>query len=163
MRQRFADSLNRRFGTNYTADEFFVTGGAAPSLCGVFRGLSCPGDEYILFAPYFPEYRVFCEAAGGVLVGVPCTEPDFQIDLAALRAAITEKTVVISARGSAITRVTDKFKVGDTVTLTPNVIADMMTSTQKKEWAGVTEAMAGFFTLMQKGNATACAQLHPLL
>ena len=70
------------------------------------------------------------------------------------RPAITEKTVVISARGSAVNRVTDKFKVGDTVTMTPNVISDMMTSSQKAEWAGVTEAMAGFFTLMQKGNPT---------
>ena len=70
------------------------------------------------------------------------------------RPAITDQTVVISARGNAITRVTDKFKVGDTVTVTPNVVGDMMTSTQKADWAGVTEAMAGFFTLMQKGNAT---------
>ena len=70
------------------------------------------------------------------------------------RPAITDKTVVISARGSAVNRVTDKFKVGDTVTMTPNVISDMMTSSQKADWAGVTEAMAGFFTLVQKGNAT---------
>ncbi len=70
------------------------------------------------------------------------------------RPAITEKTVVISARGTSINRVTDKFKVGDTVTMTPNVINDMMTSSQKSEWANVTEAMAGFFTLVQKGNPT---------
>ena len=72
----------------------------------------------------------------------------------ATRPAITDKTVVISARGSAVNRVTDKFKVGDTVSVTPNVVGDMMTSTQKSEWANVTEAMAGFFTLMQKGSAT---------
>ena len=72
----------------------------------------------------------------------------------ATRPAITEKTVIISARGNAINRVTDKFKVGDTVTLTPNVINDMMTSNQKTQWADVTEAMAGFFTLVQKGNPT---------
>ncbi len=72
----------------------------------------------------------------------------------ATRPAITEKTVVISARGTAVNRVTDKFKVGDSVTVTPNVTADSMTSTQKADWAGVTEAMAGFFTLVQKGNPT---------
>ena len=70
------------------------------------------------------------------------------------RPAITANTIVISARGTSINRVTDKFKVGDTVTLTPNVISDAMTSTQKNEWSNVKEAIAGFFTLMQKGSLT---------
>ena len=64
-RQRIADSLNRRFGEHYTADELYLTVGAAASLCCVFNGLTCPGDEYILFAPYFPEYQVFIEGARG--------------------------------------------------------------------------------------------------
>ena len=72
----------------------------------------------------------------------------------ATRPAINEKTVVISARGTSLSKVTDKFKVGDSVSITPNVIADTMTSSQKSEWAGVKEAMAGFFTLMQKGSLT---------
>jgi len=92
VRQRFADSLNRRFGTDYTADEFFVTGGAAPSLCGVFRGLSCPGDEYILFAPYFPEYKVFVESNGGKVVVVPPEIEHFQIDFEAFERAVTPNT-----------------------------------------------------------------------
>ncbi len=70
------------------------------------------------------------------------------------RPAITDKTVVISARGSSISRVTDKFKVGQTVTVTPNVTSDTMTSSQKSDWVNVKEAMAGFFTLMQKGSLT---------
>ena len=48
-RQRIADSLNRRFGEQYTADELYLTVGAAASLCCVLGGLTCPGDEYILF------------------------------------------------------------------------------------------------------------------
>ena len=95
VRQRFADSLNRRFGTAYTADEFFVTGGAAPSLCGVFRGLSCPGDEYILFAPYFPEYKVFVESNGGKTVIIPPEIEGFQIDFDALEQAITPNTKAV--------------------------------------------------------------------
>ena len=95
VRQRFADSLNRRFGTAYTAEEFFVTGGAAPSLCGVFRGLSCPGDEYILFAPYFPEYKVFVESNGGKTVIIPPEIEGFQIDFDALEQAITPNTKAV--------------------------------------------------------------------
>ena len=70
-RQRFANSLNRRFGTCYTADQFYITVGAAASLCCVFNGLTCPGDEFVVFAPYFPEYKVFIEGAGAKMVLIP--------------------------------------------------------------------------------------------
>ena len=91
-RQRFADSLNRRFGGDYTADNFYITVGAAASLCCVFNGLSCPGDEFIVFAPYFPEYKVFIEGAGAKMVLIPPEIEHFQIDFAAFEAAITSHT-----------------------------------------------------------------------
>lgn len=92
VRQRFADSLNRRYGCSYTADDFYVTVGAAAALCCVFRGLSCPGDEYILFAPYFPEYKVFVESNGGKVVVIPPEIEHFQIDFPAFESAITPNT-----------------------------------------------------------------------
>ena len=76
-RQRFADSLNRRFGTCYTADQFYITVGAAASLCCVFNGLTCPGDEFVVFAPYFPEIdfdafeAAISEHTKGVVVNSP--------------------------------------------------------------------------------------------
>ena len=91
-RQRLADSLNRRFGANYTADRFYITVGAAASLCCVFNGLTCPGDEFIVFAPYFPEYKVFIEGAGASMVLIPPDEPDFQIPFDRFEAAITPNT-----------------------------------------------------------------------
>ena len=91
-RQRFADSLNRRFGGDYTADQFYLTVGAAASLCCVFNGLTCPGDEFIVFAPYFPEYKVFIEGAGAKMVLIPPEIEHFQIDFAAFEAAITPNT-----------------------------------------------------------------------
>jgi len=91
-RQRFADSLNRRFGTSYTADQFYITVGAAASLCCVLRALSCPGDEFVVLAPYFPEYKVFIESAGARMVTVPPEVEQFQIDFAALEAALTPAT-----------------------------------------------------------------------
>lgn len=92
VRQRFADSLNRRYGTDYTGDEFYVTVGAAAALCCVFGALSCPGDEYVTIAPYFPEYKVFVEGAGARLVVVPAEMETFQIDFAALEERINEHT-----------------------------------------------------------------------
>ena len=91
-RQRFADSLNRRFGTDYNANHFYITVGAAASLCCVFNGLTCPGDEFIVFAPYFPEYKVFIEGAGAKMVMIPPEVEQFQIDFTAFEAAITPNT-----------------------------------------------------------------------
>ena len=91
-RQRFADSLNRRFGTCYTADQFYITVGAAASLCCVFNGLACPEDEFIVFAPYFPEYQVFIEGAGARMVLIPPEIEGFQIDFAAFEAAVGPHT-----------------------------------------------------------------------
>lgn len=91
-RGALADDLNRRFGTNYTADNFYLTAGAAGALCCALSALSCPGDTFITFAPYFPEYKVFVESAGAELVTVPAAIEDFQIDFAAFDQALTPNT-----------------------------------------------------------------------
>ena len=91
-RTRFADSLNRRFGTAYTGDDLYLTVGAAAALCCVFGALTCPGDEFIALAPYFPEYRVFVEGAGARLKVVPPETEHFQIDFDALESLIDEHT-----------------------------------------------------------------------
>ena len=70
--------MNRRFGEQYTADELYLTVGAAASLCCVLGGLTCPGDEYILFAPYFPEYRVFIEGVKGKIKVIPRSRSTFK-------------------------------------------------------------------------------------
>ena len=98
-RERIADSLNRRFGQQYTVEELYLTAGAAASLSCVFGGLTCPGDEYILFAPYFPEYQVFIEGAKGKIKVIPPETEHFQIDFSAFEQAVTCRTkgVVINS------------------------------------------------------------------
>lgn len=91
-RQALAEDLNRRFGTNYTADNFYLTAGAAGALCCALSALSCPGDTFIAFAPYFPEYKVFVESAGAELVTVPADIEDFQIDFTAFAQALSPST-----------------------------------------------------------------------
>lgn len=94
VRQRLADSMNRRFGTNYTPAELYITSGAATSLCCTFRALTLPEqeNEFIVFAPFFPEYRVFIESAGAKMVVIPPDEPDYQLQLDAFEAALTPNT-----------------------------------------------------------------------
>lgn len=91
-RERFAQSLNRRFAADYTADDFYITVGAAASLCCVFNGLTCPGDEFIVFAPYFPEYKVFIEGGGAKMVLIPPETEGFQIDFDAFEKALSPNT-----------------------------------------------------------------------
>lgn len=92
VRSQLAESLNRRFGMDLTGDNLYLTVGAAAALCCCFHGLTCPGDEYVVFAPYFPEYKVFIEGAGGKMVLVPADVEGFQIKFDALEAALTPHT-----------------------------------------------------------------------
>lgn len=94
-RAAIAENLNKRFGTHYTADNLYLTMGAAACLSACFTALIKPGDEIIVIAPYFPEYRIWIEFAGGVCVEVPAREDNFQIDLDALEQAIAEKTKAV--------------------------------------------------------------------
>lgn len=92
VRQTLADKLSARFGGRYTPGELYLTVGAAAALCCVFHGLCCPGDEFLVPAPYFPEYRVFIEGAGGVFRPIAPLKPSLQLDLEALERAITPNT-----------------------------------------------------------------------
>ena len=92
VRQTLADSVNRRFGTHYTADNFSMPVGAAASLSISIKALTNPGDEFITFAPFFPEYEVWVATAGAELAVVPADTKNFQIDFDALEKLIGPKT-----------------------------------------------------------------------
>ncbi len=91
-RQTIAEDLNRRYGTSYTKNELYMTVGAAAALCCCFHGLTCPGDEFIVSAPYFPEYKVFIEGAGAAMKLIQPHQDSFQLDIDALAAAIGPHT-----------------------------------------------------------------------
>ena len=95
VKDAIAENLNERFGMAYTGNHIFPTTGAAGALSHAMRAVTKPGDEIIVIAPYFPEYCIWIEFAGGVCVEVPAREDNFQIDLDALEQAITEKTKAV--------------------------------------------------------------------
>lgn len=94
-RRAVAESLNRRFGTSYGMGDVFMTVGAAASVSMCLHALANPGEEVIVIAPYFPEYAVWIEKAGAVCVEVLADQTTFQIDPAAVAAAITPRTAAI--------------------------------------------------------------------
>ena len=95
VRRAIADHLNEAYGANASPDLMYLTVGAAAALTISLNAVLLEGEEVIVFAPFFPEYRVFVEKAGGKLVFVPCRESDFQIDLEAFEKAITPKTKAV--------------------------------------------------------------------
>ena len=64
VRAAIANNLNREYGTDFSAGNIYITSGAAAALCITFKALAEENDEFIVFAPFFPEYRVFIENTG---------------------------------------------------------------------------------------------------
>ncbi|WP_026760614.1 pyridoxal phosphate-dependent aminotransferase [Selenomonas ruminantium] len=95
VRKALADSINSRFGMHITEKNLFMTAGAAASITICFKALSQPEDEYITFAPFFPEYRAFVESVGGKLVVVPAQPEDWQIDFAAFERLVNNHTKAV--------------------------------------------------------------------
>lgn len=90
-RAAVASYLNKTYGANEKAERIYLTSGAAAALAISLGALICDGDEVIVFAPFFPEYRVFAEKAGAKVIVCP-PPADFQIDFEALEALVSEKT-----------------------------------------------------------------------
>ena len=94
LREKIAKQLNRRYDLRITPNLIYVTCGAAASLAIALRAILIPGEEVIVPAPYFAEYRVFTEASGGVFVPV-APRVDMRIDVDAVAAALTERTKAV--------------------------------------------------------------------
>ena len=94
-RKAIAENLNERFGTSFLPEHFYLTCGAAASLTISLSAVVEEGEEVIIFAPFFPEYTVFVETAGGKPVVVPSKWPDFQIDFEKLSESINKKTAAV--------------------------------------------------------------------
>lgn len=90
-RTAVAQMLNDTYGLAFSADGIVLTSGAAGATNVALRALLNPGDEVIVLAPYFPEYRFYIEQAQGTMIVVDTTV-DFQLDLNAIAAAITPRT-----------------------------------------------------------------------
>jgi len=95
VRKAMADYISENFIIKADADLIYMTCGAAASLTVSLNAICNNGDEVIVLAPFFPEYKVFIEKAGASAVVVKCREEDFQIDFDILSAAINNKTKAI--------------------------------------------------------------------
>lgn len=93
-RQAVAESLQRDFDINFTADNIIMTVGAGGALNATLKALIDIDDEVLAIAPYFVEYDFYVQNHGGVLKTVEAA-PDFNLDVANIEAGITKKTRVV--------------------------------------------------------------------
>lgn len=95
VRQAVADHIRRRYDVPAQPEQVYLTAGAAAGLAISISAVTEPGDEVIIIAPYFPEYKVWIDTAECTCVEVPAHVPDFQLDIDALEQAIGPKTSAI--------------------------------------------------------------------
>ncbi len=100
VRKAIAENLNRRYGTDFTENNLFMTCGAAASLNITLKALADSADnEVIAIAPFFPEYRFFVEAQGMKFVMIEADLEHFQIDFEKLEKALNRnsKAIIINS------------------------------------------------------------------
>lgn len=92
VREAIAANLNKRFGTAFDDHNIVMTVGAAGGLNIIFKTVLDPGDEVIVFAPFFGEYRQYAANFDSEIVTVNPDLKTFLPDLNDFEAKITEKT-----------------------------------------------------------------------
>ena len=96
LREAIAAKVHALYGVDYDpGDEITITAGATQ---GVYTAIACltrPGDEVIVFEPSFDSYAPGVLLAGGTLVPLRLTAPDYRPDWAELDNSITPRTRLI--------------------------------------------------------------------
>lgn len=95
VKDKIAESLNRRFGMNYTGRHIFMTAGAAGAIAHAVRCVTAPGDEVLTFAPFFPEYHPYIDLTGAKLKVVPADTESFQINFKSFEEMLTDKVTAV--------------------------------------------------------------------
>lgn len=95
VRSVVAQSLNERFETRFAAKNIIMTVGAAGGLNVILKTLLNPGDEVIVFAPYFGEYRSYVDNFDGKIVEISPNTEDFQPKLEEFEQKITGSTKAV--------------------------------------------------------------------
>lgn len=95
VRECIAQSINHKFGTAFHHENIIMTVGAAGGLNVILKTLLNPGDEVVVFAPFFGEYRNYVSNFDGVLVCVSPNTIDFQPNLEEFAEKLTSKTKAV--------------------------------------------------------------------
>ena len=95
VRAKLAETLNKKHGTHFTADNLIMSVGAASAINMILKTILDDGDEVIVFAPYFLEYGNYIRNFGGVPVTVQTDEHSFLPVPERLEAALSPRTKAV--------------------------------------------------------------------
>lgn len=95
VREAIAKSLNKRFDTNFSSSNIIMTVGAAGGLNVALKTLLNPGDEVIVFAPYFLEYRAYISNYDGKIVEISPDKENFMPNVKEFEEKITDRTKAV--------------------------------------------------------------------
>ncbi len=115
VREAVATYISKTFDVDAQASHVYMTSGASSAIAISIAAITNPGDEVITVSPYFPEYKTWTENAQCSLIEVSALEPSFQMDIAAIKAAVNEKTsaVIINSPNNPTGAVYDKKSLED--------------------------------------------------
>lgn len=82
-------------GLTLASDGVTATFGATEALAAALMAFTRPGDEVVMFEPYYDAYAAMTERVGAQRRTVPLKFPDFSLEVEALRSAVSERTAVI--------------------------------------------------------------------
>lgn len=91
VREAVAAQMSKEQNVTINASDMLLTCGAAGGLNVIMKAILNPGDEVLLLAPYFVEYNFYVDNHGGTTTVIN-TDKDFNPDIGAIKAAISEKT-----------------------------------------------------------------------
>jgi aspartate aminotransferase len=119
-RAAVAAKLSADSGLPVKAEHIIMTCGAGGALNVVLKAILNPGEEVLILAPFFVEYKFYIDNHGGVPVEVSTKRDSFQLDLVAIEAAITTKTraIIINSPNNptgVIYQAADLAKLGELV------------------------------------------------
>jgi N-succinyldiaminopimelate aminotransferase len=96
LQQAVADHQGRFYGLSFDpATEVTIHAGATEALCATLAALLDPGDEAVVFEPFYDAYRPGIALAEATARIVPLRDPEFRLDAAALEATVTPRTRVL--------------------------------------------------------------------
>ncbi len=94
VREALAHRLSEEQGVGIDQGDVLMTCGAAGALNVLLKSILDPGDEVIILSPFFVEYKFYVDNHGGVTTVVP-TDSEFNLDLEAIEAALTDRTKAV--------------------------------------------------------------------
>ena len=95
VRTAIANSINAKFGTDFTEKNIVMSVGAAGGLNVILKSIINPGEEVLVFAPYFGEYKNYASNFDASIVVVPPNPPSFQPNLIEFEKLLSPKTKAV--------------------------------------------------------------------